>query len=334
MRILIVISLMFGIYSNVHCQKNQDNDGDLKTVYKTLRTPAFNQAWENYKSTDANNPYDQIVDDLYTQNSSVATYVKDITKKMRTRVIQPISNPQSEEFLNQKMASVSEPQIIYDDAITKKQFANISDTLSDALKRINYCQDVYIKTSPNNVDMPLAETAYKVEVKDGSIHCKNTSITINPKLLAILQEGHFFYVIKEAGLWPKSKIQDKYLLPVILHEIAHLRYWPRHGFGQYCYPDLQLSRVREYEADWYWARKNKHYASLLEIFYLRSKQMINAPADTHPSDQDRCKSLKEIRRLKEAESRWLWGPKGYEKYGDPAYEKAFIKWSEKQNKLS
>jgi len=101
---------------------------------------------------------------------------------------------------------------------------------------------------------------------------------------------------------------------------------------QLCLLNSTLHHIQEYEADWYWARKNKQYAITLATFggLLKGNVYNRLSSDTHPSSVDRYQNLKEIRRLKEAESRWIWGPKGYEKYSDPAYEKAFSNWSEKQ----
>lgn len=46
----------------------------------------------------------------------------------------------------------------------------------------------------------------------------------------------------------------------------------------------------------------------------------------------RVNKITDIKRLLEAEQRWYYGPKGYQKYGDPAYELAWIAACEK-NKI-
>jgi len=328
MRALNLFLLLLSIVASfsLNCQQDRSTC-DLKTVYKTLRTPEFNQAWANYKRTGANNPYYKLVDDLYTQNSSVATYVKNITNNMRTSIMSP-----AEKQLFDKHQQLQKEEI-------------------DFLIKINNNQPSTISASTNleHLSTDIINIAQRLKFPFSlniNLHDTNTSfgdctLTNNPFLLVLNKgiDANINLYLKDLDslqahpywrLPVKKESQNKLILGCLLHELAHMHYL--HSIeDQMIFTRLSRKHIQEYEADWYWARKNKNYASLLENLSHKQNIVLNIPScESHPATKDRYKNLKEIHRLKEAESRWIWGPKGYEKYGDPAYEKAFINWSEKQ----
>jgi len=328
MRALNLIIMLFPIISNfsLYCQQDGQNC-DLKTVYKTLRTPGFNQAWESHKNSySKSNPYDQLIDRLYEQNSSVATYVKDITKNMRADMMSPAEKQlfdKHKELQKEEIDLLIKTNNNQPSAITaSSDLEDLSTDIIDVAQRLKFPFSLNIDLQEKNKsfsDCVLANNSFLL-----------LGTRIEATLNLYLKDFDTLHARTYWGLPIKKESQNKLILGCLLHELAHLHYL--HPIeDQRIFTRLSRKHVQEYEADWYWARKNKYYASLLENLSRKQNIFLNiSSCESHPATKDRYKNLKEIRRLKEAESRWIWGPKGYEKYGDPAYEKAFINWSEKQ----
>lgn len=315
--------ILFSLFScRVHCQNNKfqwpaNTIYGLRTVYKCLRTSEFNQQWENHKKYNDPNPYDQLVNGLMQINSSIASYITDTTQSMRADITQDKPHEKKTKFTKNATScglNFCKTSDVPDIEINATDLGNIEDIENDikkAIQKVNYSAPINFLVSPDH-NLKFAQVSF---VQQNDVEKLNPTITIFPYGLRLLQDS--------------KNIQSKDILACILHELAHIKYRRMHN--DHCYvTDPCLSHLQEFEADWYWARKNTKYALSLENFFRKIANLHWGESADHPSARERYKNLKEIRRLKEAESRWIWGPKGYEKYGDPAYEKAFINWSEKQ----
>lgn len=333
MRALNLFLLLLSIVASfsLYCRQDRHNTGP-QTVYHTVRTAAFNQAWKNHKQRASKpNPYDQLVDNLMQKNSSVASYVKNITKHMRDNTLEKNYDNEVKELFYEYKQHKSH---------LLKVLNKYSDKPSEVFLEKNELQELKeihpkIQTTINQIKFPLFALLSLHNPDSSFAECDSTTkledmTDYNGVLAAIRMNSADFYHLQanyKLGLPVDKDLHNTHIFAAFLHELGHIKYL--HSYEKAFH--FQLPHVQEYEADWYWARKNKQYAHALESLFRAFKKTKNTTtSDTHPSDEDRHKNLKEIRRLKEAESRWIWGPKGYEKYGDPAYEKAFINWSEKQ----
>ncbi|MFA6065899.1 MAG: hypothetical protein WC707_01835 [Candidatus Babeliaceae bacterium] len=96
-----------------------------------------------------------------------------------------------------------------------------------------------------------------------------------------------------------------------------------------------MVQYKEYFADQYFARKKLEYALKIEdmLFRMSKDEKFNKEVKSHGYGmaplKSRYEAVREIRRLLEAEQRWYAGPQGYEKYSEPAYDKAYYAWAEK-----
>ena len=99
-----------------------------------------------------------------------------------------------------------------------------------------------------------------------------------------------------------------------------------------------LLHFREYQADQDPASKSITVAHDIEKEakalisypnYIANKYKVSIAnledSPDHPSSKKRHEAVKDIRKLLEAQQRWYAGPKGYEKYGQPAYDRMFDK---------
>ena len=93
-----------------------------------------------------------------------------------------------------------------------------------------------------------------------------------------------------------------------------------------------LNYFHEYQADQDPASKNLTSASEIEKvakIYIDHKDQPFHDSQTHPAFLQRYTALRDIRELLQAQHRWYMGPKGYEKYGQPAFERMWDKACEK-----
>ncbi len=85
----------------------------------------------------------------------------------------------------------------------------------------------------------------------------------------------------------------------------------------------ELRAFQEWRADQKPGIKDLETALIMEKGWKAAREKL-ATSDIDASGDMRYQCAKTTRKLLEAEKRWMWGQKGYEKYGDQYYDNAFV----------
>ena len=272
--------------------------------------------------------YIGLIDALQDQNKTVHDYVKEKHKEEHTEAVKIIQK----EFglTDEKVKTVDE----YIQAVKERDKLQPNTPI------------IFVKSNNENVNLNLnkkiAEMCQQYKLKfplkikhdesqksSGASHrikdnCETGGVKI---IIGSDISGHDDYVSNA----------------VILHEITHLKKY--HVVERLAWASIlsltykqvnksspfnKLLHLHEYQADQHNASKNVASTREMESFLKYTRRPFCTWSNSHPSDESRHIAVKDIRKQLEAEQRWYAGPKGYAKYGEPAFERMWDRQYENQ----
>ena len=135
----------------------------------------------------------------------------------------------------------------------------------------------------------------------------------------------------------------------LAHELTHLKKYhstelkefikilPNHVHADTSPAWRALIHRYEYEGDQLYATTNVFNAYIMERMTKACVSRQRYPwrdSTSHPASTLRYKAVKEIRKMMEAQYRWYAGPKGYKKYGEPAFESMWDRQCEHNKRIN
>ena len=274
---------------------------------------------------------DKFIDGLQAHNKTVRNFVKEQHKQKNDEAIKgiqkasglPDSYIEGVEGLTKEIKAASQGAPDCRVVVLDKN-EKINETASVPIIVKDFYKEFYIK-------LPL-----------GIWHNETLSSGTMQQLPFV--EGK--YIPVNLLIWGSDMPCFKECIPGFLaHEFTHLKkYHPLkltmiYRFLEFkeitpsaCPAFQRLSHSYEFEADQLYATTNVANARIMENFTkVVLSQNINVEGTaTHPATAIRHKAVKEIRKMMEAQDRWYAGPKGYKKYGKPAFERMWDRRCENQ----
>lgn len=295
------------------------------------------------ENVNENKPYDDFVNSILPKKT-VQQHIKEQYKRMHREgieeVLQPLNLPDTENKVNQFYELKKQIKKKDQRAGLKINYAadipeQTRSVIEDICKKYNIRSRFSVgiikdsdKEKPDVVGFAKTETQERYDFR--WVDIKKHEIKIKKDQLGSDVDTNRILIHEIAGHLKDYDSLDGRCLAVLYYQQKKYSYEELVAQNNSLKKVPALFALHEWGANLKPMSLNKEFASkIIDALELKRN---NGSDDLHPPTEltFRCATL--IGGFYAAQSRWIWGPKGYEQYGDPAYERAFVNHMEKNNK--